>query len=404
MKKSFSDYIQEIKENLVPDKIKFDCRYYTGYKPCGKQDLCVECGYYSPQGKRIVIIKLGALGDVLRTTPLLRSLKKHFAPCHITWVTNPSAIPLFEKNTFVDRVFTFDPRHLLILTTEIFDTLYCFEKDAEALALAEKIQAKRKIGFSITPYGTPSIYNAESIYALQLSLNNPMKFKYNKKSYQEVTFEMAGLEYQGEEYILEPTQEAIKFADELAKRQEISSQAIKIGINTGCGGVFKTKQWTVSGFCELISKLGENSDIQCLLLGGEREREFNSEILKYWKINKIVKNRNHSYPFIVDTGCDNSLENFIGIVNLCDVVVTSDSLAMHIAIGLQKEVLAFFGPTCAQEIDLSGRGTKITTDFDCSPCYLNTCDKKPTCMQAMRSDDLLAAVLSLIQKIPNRDK
>ncbi|MCX7766040.1 MAG: hypothetical protein N2246_04970, partial [Candidatus Sumerlaeia bacterium] len=51
--------------------IKFDCKYYLGYKPCGKSLMCEGCQYYAPMGKRILIIKLGAMGDVLRTTPLL---------------------------------------------------------------------------------------------------------------------------------------------------------------------------------------------------------------------------------------------------------------------------------------------------------------------------------------------
>ena len=96
---------------------------------------------------------------------------------------------------------------------------------------------------------------------------------------------------------------------------------------------------------------------------------------------------------MIDTGTDNSLSAFFGVVDACDVVVSSDSLAMHIAIALGKCVVAIFGSTTPHEVDLYDRGEKVVTDFECSPCYLKTCDKSPTCMQALRGETVGEAVL-----------
>ena len=62
-----------------------------------------------------------------------------------------------------------------------------------------------------------------------------------------------------------------------------------------------------------------------------------------------------------------------------DVVVTGDSLGMHMAIALGKHVVAFFGPTSAPEIDLYGRGVKLVSDMACSPCWSPRCDEPVPC-------------------------
>jgi heptosyltransferase-2 len=281
---------------------------------------------------------------------------------------------------------------MLTLQAEEFDALYCLDKDPEALALAMLAKADEKRGFAMSPAGTPTIFNDGALYALQLALSDPLKFYYNEKIYQKIIFEACDLKYDGEEYVLDATPYAKKHAIEKARNIRLIPDTTIVGINTGCGGVFKTKQWTIDGFCELIERLSKcEKPVQCVLLGGEREREFNAEIFR--RMTLLVKpNESRKYPFLVISGCDNTLEEFVGVVDLCDVVLSSDSLAMHLAIGLKKKTIVFFGPTCHQEIELYGRGEKIVTDFDCAPCYLHTCDKSPTCMQALSGESVFKVV------------
>ena len=60
-------------------KIKIDCRYYKGDKPCFYHKeykvKCTACKYYKQEGKRILLIKLAAVGDVLRTTSVPPAIK-----------------------------------------------------------------------------------------------------------------------------------------------------------------------------------------------------------------------------------------------------------------------------------------------------------------------------------------
>ena len=87
--------------------------------------------------------------------------------------------------------------------------------------------------------------------------------------------------------------------------------------------------------------------VKILLFGGPEEKERNEKIKKLLKTN------------IIDAGCNNSLMEFASLINLCKVLVTSDSLALHIGIALKKKIVAFFYVTSAAEIELYNRGIKI---------------------------------------------
>jgi heptosyltransferase-2 len=87
-----------------------------------------------------------------------------------------------------------------------------------------------------------------------------------------------------------------------------------------------------------------------------------------------------------------SLRDFAGVVAACDLVVTGDTLGMHLAIAARVPVVVLFGSTCPQEIELYGRGEKVVTDIDCHPCYRRTCDIHPSCQERIAADTVHAAV------------
>lgn len=376
--------IKEITSRLQKGKIHFDCRHYTGYKPCGISEFCDGCLQYKPKEFRILIIKLAALGDVLRTTPILTGLKKIYPESHISWMTDTAALPLLRGNPLIDKLCIMDAEGILVVSQSSFNLGLNFEKEDRALALFQAVRAKEKRGFEFSDAGSLGIANEASLYSLQLGLHDELKYRLNEETYQQTIFNMAGIPYSGEDYILEISEAAGEFAAHFAKQKNIHYR-IRVGINTGCGGVFETKRWTEEGFIDLCRMLSKDGDCDLLLLGGAREREFNKSIME--KCGDIL----------IDTGCDNSLEMFLGVVSLCDVVVSSDSLAAHIALALKKQAVIFFGPTCAQEVDVYGRGEKIITNFPCAPCYLKMCRNLPRCLDKLDASRVYEAVRRRIE-------
>ena len=96
-----------------------------------------------------------------------------------------------------------------------------------------------------------------------------------------------------------------------------------------------------------------------------------------------------------DTGTGHPLSEFAGFVEAMDVVVSSDSLGMHLAIALGKKVVALFGSTCPQEISLYGRGTKLFAGVPCAPCYKQTCPDM-TCMNEITPERVFEEIVQLL--------
>jgi ADP-heptose:LPS heptosyltransferase len=365
---------------------RLDCRYFIGDRPCKFKRVCEGCEQYDPMGRRILIVKLAAIGDVLRTTPLLAGLKRAYPRSHITWVVDREALPLLKNNPYIDRLLPFDFASLLPLEAETFDLVVGLEKEPRGAAIVSRVKAKEKKGFALGPEGNPFPLSRSGEYAFFLGLSDELKFHRNKKTYPELIFEIAELDYRGDEYLffLSPEDEA--WAERFAKKARLKKSDRVIGLNTGAGAVFANKAWTEEGFLELIGKLKKEPRTEILLLGGPAERERNRRILKKAK------------GAAIDTGCDNTLGQFAALIQLCDVVVTGDTTALHLAIGLKKNVVALFGPTCPQEIELYGRGEKIVSPFPCAPCYRRRCEVSPTCMEAISAGEVMKKVKGLLRK------
>ncbi len=367
--------------------IHYDCRYFLGHKPCRFHRSCDGCPHYSRFGKRILIIKLAAMGDVLRTTPLLRGLRERDKVTHITWLTEPNVVPILRGIPEIDRLLAYTQDTVLQMEMETFDELYCFDKEPRATALAMKIRAQRKVGFGMGPTGSTICLNRESVYAYELGINDPLKFRINTKTYPELVFECAGIPYpRPQEYILPDLSPEIKQAEDRLVQAGVRPGDLKIGLNTGAGDIFATKKWTESGYAQLADRLNRELGAKVLLLGGPGEVERNRRIATATE-----------YP-VVNTGNDNPIREFAGLVGNCSLMVTGDTLAMHLAIGLRVPVLVMLGPTCHQEIELYGRGAKIISDFECSPCYLSVCPKSLTCMEAIAVDSVFESVAGLLQE------
>jgi heptosyltransferase-2 len=132
---------------------------------------------------------------------------------------------------------------------------------------------------------------------------------------------------------------------------------------------------------ELIGRLRQHGNLQFLLLGGPGERERNERL----KAASSVR--------LLDPGCENPVRHFAALLGHSDVVVTGDTLAMHLALAQKRRTVVVFGPTSAAEIDLYGLGEKVIPDMTCLSCYKTACDFVPNCMDLISTAMVEAAVL-----------
>ncbi len=373
---------------VISPRLRADCRYFRGDRPCVfGLSSCRKCPHYLSLGRTILIIKLSAIGDVLRTTPLLSGLKKKYPLSHITWITGSPAACMLKGNPLIDRLLCYSAEAADYLRSRKFDLVVCLDKEEKAAALASSLRARAKAGFGIDRRsGAVCALNRASRYALLLGVCDDLKFRLNRKTYQEIVFEAAGLKYRGEEYILSLPGEAKDQAEEFLSGLGIRGGDTLIGLNTGSGDAFAHKAPDERGLISLIDTISERMpESGILLLGGRKEAGLNARLALKFAGGKVY-----------DCGGYHSLPCFAAIVGRCSALVSGDTTAMHIAIALKVPVAVLFGSTCENEIDLYGRGARVASSLDCRPCYRKECVRTPNCMDSIPSGDVFSALSGLL--------
>ena len=109
-----------------------------------KKVLSAACTEYNPISFKILIIKLDAVGDVLRTTSILKPLKKKYPDCYIEWCTRQNASELFENNLLVDEVIIIEDDAYFRLNAEEYDLVINLDTSKISSAIASCITCKRK--------------------------------------------------------------------------------------------------------------------------------------------------------------------------------------------------------------------------------------------------------------------
>ena len=356
------------------------CRHFSGYKPCGLNKLCDKsCPSMEVPLTRILIVHLGALGAVIRATSLLRAIKKKYPKCHITWVTEKPCDQLLLNNPHIDRVLLSTTSDLLALRCLKFDVAFCIDKSLTAAGILKSTKIDFIYGFNSTEGGAIVPANPEAQELWELGLDNHKKFFINKKPETQLMIEALNLgHYRADSYILSLTGEEQSLAKD---RREIwkEDRSFLVGLNTGCAPTIKYKKLSVSQHRDLITRLNIYPEIKVVLLGGPEDTERN---------NSIARGLN-----VVNSPTQLGLRDGICSVEACDVVVSGDSLGMHLGIALQKWVVAWFGPTCAHEIELYSRGVKVNSQIGCSPCWKRSCQNTPMCYEMVNLDDIVSGVL-----------
>ncbi len=366
---------------------KFDCRLFTGYKPCVHKRACDGCDKYEPVKKRLAIVSLEALGAVLRSTCLLQPMKRKYPGSHITWITYKSAANLLKHNPYIDRVIELEGNTSHLVQYLEFDAVFAVDKSLEAGALAQTIRAKERFGFGLNRDGVIVPLNPEAQYQYEVGLSDELKFFINEKPETQQITESMQLEWKRDPYVLAktPEEEAL-----VKSRRAALLQGKKgvIGYNTGCSLLFPYKKFTVEHSIDVIRMWRRAyPDWVVALLGGREDSERQLAMKEAFKDD----------PLVVNTPTSEGLRSGILWMDAADLVLSGCSLGLHIAIGLRKPVICWFGVSCAQEIDTYDRGVKIKADVSCTPCWKKSCNNEPKCYNRVSTDEIEKATATLMK-------
>lgn len=370
-------------------EIAFDCRYFRGDRPCvwHKQTgvLCT-CERYERVEERILIVKLDAMGDVLRSTALLPPLVQSHPRAAITWLTRRESVPLIERNPYVSETLELGPEATVHLQTRVFDRVINLDASRISAALAALARAPRKDGYVLDERGWVRPTNEAARRWLEAGVFDDVK-RAGTATYQDRMAEILDLSGRGHRYVFELSDDERRRGAAHLTTIGVDLDRPILGLNTGAGGRWPLKQWREDGYLECIAYLAaEQPDLQFVLLGGPGERDRNDRLIGGSSVR------------LFDPGCDNPVRHFAAMLGCCDVVVTGDTLAMHLSLALGRRTVVLFGPTSAAEIEMYDLGEKVVPEMGCLSCYKNSCDFVPNCMDLITMPMVAGAILRQLER------
>lgn len=330
--------------------------------------------------KKIGIIKLGAKGDVIRTLPIAKALKEKHRDSIIYWITKSNISDLISGSPYIDKLFT-----LPYYTDEEFDLLYNFDTEDEATDLAQKLIAKKKYGFGNVD-NFVSAFNLGAEYYLNTMFDDDLK-KSNKKTYQEMMFEAAELEYNKEHAQILLNNNDFNYANNFITTNNIPTENL-IGIHTGASPRWPSKVWHKDNLKEFISK-AKQKGYNSLLFAGPDESERQDKIINELKERGIQVFRN-------DSG--NTDRQFASLLSKCKSLVCSDSFSMHVSLALKKPTVGLFFCTSHNEVEDYSLLKKLTSPmlYEFFPEKMDSYNEELT--KSIKSDEVLSAIDEIFKR------
>lgn len=338
-----------------------------------------------------MIIRLSSLGDIVLTTPVIKSLKQKFPDSEIFFLTKSQYQDLLKNDPRIFSLIEFDPleKHkgipgflklLKDLRSYNFDLMIDLHANLRSFLLCHLLKANIKIK-----------YNKRWLARFLLVHLKFIKIKpiHTVDSYLKTLkrIDVKSSEKNPKIYL---DQEGENFMKDFLMEKKIEKDDIVVGIHPGAR--WETKRWTEEKFAKVCQILNQKLPVKIILFGDQKDREIIERISPSIEDQRVFK------------AVSLSLNKFMGLIKRCDCFVTNDSGPMHIASAMGVPVVAIFGPT-HPKLGFAPIGSEniiLTADVKCSPCSLHgekRCHRKSRfCMDLIEPERVADAVEKLLKK------
>lgn len=301
--------------------------------------------------KRVLVIRCGALGDLVYATSVIDALKLEYGEnTVIDFVCTPGSGGLFKSDSRVNRVFSLKHKKIPIWLSsqkkEIikaskdkpYDLLINFEYGKQFKSLIDGVVANKKIGAQVSNINIPSDIK-HMVDITKYMFKKIVSDEVYQKSFPKIVGTCK---------------------EEIRKKYSLSDSYIVISPSNSHQkrNILNYRAWENSSWIELIKKL--SSKMEVVIVGNQGEDEFFDKLKPYPKE-------------VIDLVGKTSLVDLIGVIDGADGLVSTDTGTAHMASALDTEVFALIGPTPADETGpyktSMNRVHIISSNKDCSPCY-----------------------------------
>ena len=316
------------------------------------------------QIKRILVITLSNIGDIILTTPVIRALSKEFPGSRIDVMVGPNGKDIFDKDPRVFKLVVYD-KHISI---------------AEKRRLQLKLR-KLKYDLVVDLRNTVFQILLGPKYRTSPIQSFPKDIVHKKERHLYRLFSF-GIENLSERSYIYITKEDEDYADDLIKTNAVTDPIVIVNP----GAKSHLKRWTVEGFAEVCDGLIGECAASIVFVGTGPDEEI------VLSVAGKMKNKHHN--FVGKT----NIRQLASLLKRSSLLITNDSAPMHLGCAVGTKVLAVFGPTDPKKYGPTGEfDAVINKKLFCSPCEVAACEYGHECMKLVSADEVLDRAKMMIE-------
>ncbi|MDP1677581.1 MAG: glycosyltransferase family 9 protein [Bacteroidota bacterium] len=332
--------------------------------------------------KKILLTRMKYIGDVVLTTPIIRTLREVYPDAHISYLADAKAVTLLQNNPFLDEIIPFDflkdsfPYQLkmyALMFSKKFDLTIDLYSNPRSALMTFATRAKMRIGGNSKSRG--------KFYTHRISDDGSLK---SAIDYHYMSLKPLGIapKYYKTEIFLTDEEKSEAKRTLLSFGVDVSRKIVAVHP----GATWPNKIWFKEQFAGLIKDLIESSDCEIILSPGPGD----SELMNYLKNN--YNSRVTSLPLL-------PVRELASVLSQTSVFVSNDCGPMHIGVAVGTKTIGIFGPEPIEiwfPYDRNEGHLPMFKKLFCSPCRTTSCFRQGNeymeCMKLITVDEVYKAV------------
>ncbi|HDT14951.1 MAG TPA: glycosyltransferase family 9 protein [Firmicutes bacterium] len=333
--------------------------------------------------KKILVIRPGAIGDVLLTTPFVRALKKALPGAVIDYAVRPFAAEVLEGNPNIDNIRLIEKRGV-ISDMKFYRSIAAAKYDI-VFDLFGNLRTALITFFSGARYRTGFNFRFRK-YFYNVKVVPYPDAVYNVYFHLQLLFP-AGIKNDGEETEIFLSEENEAKADEFIGGLRKKNSGSVVGFNPA--GTWYTKKWPEKSYSGLGNMIIDEYQEACIvILWGPGEKETALRAAEGIK----AKERVFLSP-------ETSLKEMAAMIKKMDVLVSNDGAGKHLAVAVKTPAVTIYGPTNHISWNPGGSGEypAVFSRESCAPCDRTSCEKF-VCMESISPSEVMEKIRTILDR------
>src|SRR3989339_1842464 len=348
--------------------------------------------------KNILVIRLGAMGDIVHVMPAVKNLRSAFHSARISWLVEDKHKDLVECLPEINEVVVFPRRQwqsslkypqkyfkiisearlfLKQLRNKKYDVALDFHGNFKSGLLTYLSGATTRIGFSRG-------YCKELSFVFSNIRITPQRKKMNRVDKYLTLLRGLGIEAHDQRPVFSIPDTDRLYIEDFFHQNHLNQKSIAI-IHPGTSLFGKYKRWPPKNYADLADRLIQELGYSVIFTWGDQEHKIVEEIVSFMR-------------YQVTIACKTSVKQLITLLQHAHLFIGGDTGPTHIASCIGIPTVAIFGPKDPViYAPYNDNAVVVRKDIPCSPCEKRTCDHI-ACIHSVAPDDVFDAVSKLKKK------